>query len=215
MVVTKNENLEKKITIPNGYLHILPLYLVISEFGIASDVLSRKDKNTLPIFTTVFRIIALLSFSAGVYFYFLGLNPEFSYVLIPLFLCSLYISIKWRNKSNQKIIERSTIRNIQLKKIMFNPTFVILFKTENGKMKERLIMMDTKYPDRIDAILKILTEENLMRPDLQPDLQNIITEYKESGSKSKEYKKTAGEEDESHTPKTEYKRDEGGYLKDY
>src|SRR5690606_5948889 len=99
----------------------------------------RKDKNTFPIFITVFRIIALLSISTGIYFYFLGLNPEFSYVLIPLFLSSLYFSIKWRNKSNQKIIERSTIRNIQLKKIMLNPTFVILFKTEKGKMKERLI----------------------------------------------------------------------------
>lgn len=210
-----------KITLANGYCYILSNYLVITDHSDPKEILRRKDRNTLPLFLIFFKLISISALAGAIYLYWAGSGMLDVSILIIIMLFSMKISTRWKNKSNQKIIERSQIKGIELKKVMFNPTFLVHFKNEKGYMKERMLMMKANDVRNIDIAIKILRKEKLMSRQ-SVNMQEIVSTKDLAGSEKQSLKKIMQsksipefEPETTKKPDKTYRRDTDGYMKDY
>jgi len=144
-------------------------------------------------------------------------NGEVIALAIGIALC-LYFILRWRGKSNTVIIERKKIRNIQLKRIHSNPTFVVLFQDPQGKFKKRYLVMKAEDTQQMDHALRLLRSQNLLsgqsinqqssyQPDFEKESKQIAQAHDRAYSTPKKEEKT--------NAKINYKRNKDGYLKDY
>ncbi|MBK6526875.1 MAG: hypothetical protein IPG07_15760 [Crocinitomicaceae bacterium] len=208
----------QKFDLADGYCYILPQYLVITDHSDPTEILRRKERNTLGAFRAVLLILSIGFIATAAYMITIGRQND-GYILLGAGVFGIAISTKWRNRSNVKVIDRSQIRSIQLKKSMFNPAFFILFKDSKGKFKERLLVMKANNLPKIDAAIRILRSHHLMsersinqQPQSNPNtesknLKTIISEKPNS-------KNTQKSEPEKKITK-DYNRDADGYIKNY
>ena len=122
-----SNNQEKKFITENGYCHLLPYHLVISQEGNPNEMLRRKDKNTYPLINLFIGIITIVFTVLGIFLLSLGKTNDASFLLLCVPFNS-YFLFRFRNRSNIHVIYRSRIMNILLEKIMLNPAFIVLFK---------------------------------------------------------------------------------------
>ena len=200
-----------------GYCHVIPRFVVITKNGNSNDVLRTKEKNTYPRYMKLAMLVYVAFVIAGVYALIEGQRGAFLAFVFATVPCLFFI-LRLRGKSNTRVIERSQIRNIQLKKIRSNPTFVILFRDDKGKMKERHLPMKAEDLKEIDKALKLLRSQNLMSGDsINKQTAHELMQDQEiksaAGSKSPEYR--TPEKKAESKKQTTYKRDASGYLKDY
>lgn len=208
----------QKFDLADGYCYILPQYLIITDHSDPTEILRRKERNTLGIFLAGIFAISIVLLSTAAYMIPGGRQND-AYILFSAGVFGIAICMKWRNRSNVKVIERSQIRNIQLKKSMFNPAFFILFKDSKGKFKERLLVMKSNNLQKIDAAIRILRSHNLMsdRSINQQVLVNTNTESQKNQtnlSEKKQAKNAQKSTDEKKITK-DYNRDADGYVKNY
>jgi len=212
----------KRFNLANDFCYVLPHYIVITDHSDPNEILRRKEKNTFAIFLRLFSMLSFLCLLAAFYFIFTG-RKEDSSALFIVATFGFLIAIIWKNKSNVRVIERSQIRNIQLKKVMFNPTFIILFTDKKKKLKQRMLVMKSTNPDEITRAVKIFMDEKLMRADLQKDFEKVISDVKLKESKQNhidQKKSTANQYSGTHNKSEKSltksdKRDSNGYVKNY
>jgi len=212
----------KRFNLANDFCYLLPSYIIITDHSDPNEILRRKARNTLGIFVGLFYLLSIFCLLTGFYFIFVGREVD-SYTLFIAAAFGFIISIKWRNRSNVRVIERSQIRNIQLKKAMFNPAFIIFFMDKKKKLKQRMLVMKSNNPDEITRAVKIFMDEKLMRTELQKDFDKVISEVglKESkqhydvnkNSSANQYSGTHNKSENSIAKST--KRDSDGYVKNY
>lgn len=207
---------EKYFITAAGYCYVLTDYLVITDHSDPKEILRRKDSDSIPLFR-----LGLLALAIGLIFYVvyqfnLGIkDPMFT--MLPAAAFCFYLYIRWRSRSNIAVLERSGIRNIQLKKIMFTPTFVILFKNKKGKFRERLIVMKSNESQHISEALNILRSEGLMS-DKSINASLNTESSKKTPRISYPKTKTIPENKTKHeekAPSTAFNRNSDGYMKDY
>jgi hypothetical protein len=208
----------QKFDLADGYCYILPQYLVITDHSDPTEILRRKERNTLGAFRIVLLILSIGFIAAAAYMIPIGRQND-GYILLSAGVFGIAISMKWRNRSNVKVIDRSQIRSIQLKKSMFNPTFFVLFKDSKGKFKERLLVMKSNNLQKIDAAIRILRSHNLMsevsinqqaQANLNTEPKNLKTIISE-----KPNSKNAQQSQPAKKITKDYDRDADGYIKNY
>lgn len=207
---------EKYFITAAGDCYVLPNYLVITDHSDPKEILRRKDSDSIPLFR-----FGLLALAIGLIFYVvyqfnLGIKDPI-FTMLPAAIFCLYVYFRWRSRSNIAVLERSGIRNIQLKKIMFTPTFVVLFKNKKGKFRERLIVMKSNESQHLSEALNILRTERLMsdksiNTSLNTESAKKVQSTQEPKTKTTPENKSKPEE---KVPSTTFKRNSDGYMKDY
>lgn len=212
----------KRFNLANDFCYVLPSYIVITDHSDPNEILRRKERNTFGFFLGLLSVLSIACLVAGFYFILDGREVD-SYALFIAAAFGFIISLKWKNRSNVRVIERSQIRNIRLKKVMFNYTFIVLFVNRKKKLKERMLVMKSNNPEEIARAVKIFTDEKLMRTELQKDFDKVISEVNLQESKqnyivqkglTSNHNSGAHNKSEKATPKIE-KRDSNGYVKNY
>jgi len=119
---------------------VLPQQFVITDHSDPNEILRRKERNTLRLFLGMISLLSIGCLLTGFYFIFIGRDAD-SYALFICGFVGFVIAIKWRNRSNVRVIERAQIKYIQLKKVLFNYTFIVFFKNKKGKFEMRVLPM--------------------------------------------------------------------------
>ncbi|MBL7897801.1 MAG: hypothetical protein JNJ99_04640 [Crocinitomicaceae bacterium] len=209
-----NSNREKQFSTENGYCHILPYHLVISQDGNPNEMLRRKDKNSYPLINLFIGIITIVFSVLGIFLLSLGKTNDAAFLLLCVPF-NIYFFFKFRNRSNVNVIDRSRIMNIRLGKIMLNPAFIILFKDSKGKLKERILVMRSNDSDKILKAMHLLSSEKLMLADSQQFKVSAKNLIKETNEIIKTETSVQQQPNQQTTKETNYKRTKEGYLKDY
>lgn len=221
---------EKKFNLANDFCYILPQYIVITDHSDPNEILRRKEKDTLVFFLGLISFASMCCLLTGIYFIFVGKDAD-SYTLFICAFIGFVVSVKWRNRSNIRVIERSQIRNIRLTKVMFNYTFIVLFKNKKGKLNERMLSMKSSNLEEITKAVRIFTEEKLMRTDLQKDFNKVMEEVNkkqgqhtfydpkltgQTSNSNQQISKNSHSKSVPQTPNVKVdKRDKDGYVKNY
>lgn len=211
-------NTYQKFDLANGYCYILPQYIVITDHSDPTEILRRKERNTMGVFLVILFILSVIILAASAFLIPAGRQDD-AYILFTAGVFGIAICMKWRNRSNVKVIDRSQIRNIQLKKSFFNPVFIILFKNSKGKFKERALVMKSNNLQKIDLALRIFRSHNLMS-EQSINQQKIVTpkmaeQNLKTIMKTKPETKKESKTEPEKTSAKDYKRDPDGYVKEY
>lgn len=213
----------------NGYCYVLPRYIVITDSHDVNAVLRKKDNNVYATFNLFFLMLIVAFLAGGNWLYQMGKLQDSVYLFVCAIL-SLYFLLRWRKRSNQNVIEREKVLAINMKKVMLNPAFVITFKDKKGRIKERVLMMDSKKFDQITNALQIFKQEKLfdkiqtIYKPVAEESKNTISESKAKAEQipaSKETQKTKPENIKKEDPYMNKpatkspKRDANGYMKEY
>ena len=159
---------EKIFKTKTGFCHILPDKIIITRDGIIGDMTKVVSGNTL---TRVLLIYSILAFSL-LYFAFKAYQQGdfLTGVFFSLFglylLVGVFTSI---NNSATPVIDRNKIKTIKLIKGITGLTrsrFVVKFENEQGKIKNRLIMLPGSLSggkEETQKAIKIMREAKLLQ----------------------------------------------------
>jgi len=158
---------EKIFKTKTGFCHILPEKIILTRDGIIGNIAKVTVGNNIPRI-----LITYGGISIGL-FYFVFDSYKNGQIIQMLFfgLIGIYLIygiISSINNSATPIIDRNKIKEVKFKAAIFGLTrsrFEVFFKTENGKIKKRLIMLPgslTGGKEETEKALKIMREEKLI-----------------------------------------------------
>ena len=157
-------NTEKVFKTKTGFCHILEDKIVLTRDGLIGNIAKVSMGNNIVRPLTIYTGISIgLLFAAYTSF------KDGQSVSAILFLCIgillLFKVFKSLNNSASPIIQRDQIKSIEFKKAISGATrayFIIKFENENGKIKQRLILLPgTLNNGKVEAdnALQIMTTE--------------------------------------------------------
>ena len=158
---------EKKFKTKTGFCHILPDKIILTRDGIIGNVAKITVGNGINRILIIYSAISIfLIYSAYSNF---KKDEKFSAIFFSLIAFYLiYNIIKSRNNSASPIIERNKIKGVKFHNGKIGITrsrFEIKFEDENGKIKNRLIMLAGSLNDgkrETENALEIMKSENLI-----------------------------------------------------
>ncbi|OYU80702.1 MAG: phosphoribosylaminoimidazolesuccinocarboxamide synthase [Flavobacterium sp. BFFFF1] len=160
---------ESKFKTKTGYCHILPDKIILTRSGTVGEVSKIVVGNGISRMLIIYGVIALSS----LYFAFTSFKSgENGFALLYLFIVSyiVYGITKSVNNSATPIIMRDKIKGVTFHSAKPGRTrayFEIGFEDENGKLKNRLIMLPGSMNDgknETEKALFIMEHADLIKP---------------------------------------------------
>lgn len=155
---------EKVFKTKTGYCHVLQDKIVLTRNGVIGNISEVTMGNNIARPLIIYGLISIGLFSIAINGFIQGQRgPAFLFgVLGGLLVFGIFKSL---NNSATPVIDRDKIKNIEFKKAVPGATrayFVVHFQTDNGRTKQRLIMLPGSLSggqSATEKALQIMNEE--------------------------------------------------------